>query len=506
MRSTFGSFNIATSGLFASQRSLDVTSHNISNANTEGYSRQRSLQRASTPIYGNTSGVLGTGVESYDVIRMRSDYLDQKYWGQNKAYHEWRVKQEHLEQIEGIFNEPSNTGIRVVMDEFFLALEELSKKSGDATCRAAVIEKANMLATTINRNGREIINAIRDANFAVKSKVSEVNSLSEQIANLNKNIFNFELGGNKANDLRDQRNVLLDQLSSIINITVTEMPGPNGNNYMDVKIGGMTLINHTTFNKLTTQDEDVNYDSATDNPDHPDGHNYLGITDLGGGKISKVVWAGVTDQEVKIEGGELKGLIEMRDGDGVDFNYRGLPYYLRRLNEFAEGFAASFNAQHKQGIDYEGNQGEDFFTGSSVYGVNCISLKVNPNLVANYNRIAASSSDDGESNNANMLQLIELRKSKNMFSSLTGTPDDYVKSILSTLAVDSSQAERMSNNAQSLVFLTGNSRLSESGVSLDEEMSNMVKFQHAYNASARMVTTLDEILNTTVNRLGIVGR
>lgn len=492
MRSTFGSFNIATSGLFASQRSLDVTSHNISNTNTEGYSRQRTLQRASTPIYGSTSGVLGTGVETYDVIRMRSQYLDQKYWGQNKSYHEWRVKQEHLEQVEGIFNEPSNTGIRVVMDEFFLALEELSKKSGDATCREAVVEKANMLATTINRNGREIVNAIRDANFAVKSKVSEINSLSEQIANLNKHIFNFELGGNKANDLRDQRNVLLDQLSSIVNITVSEMPGPNGNNYMDVKIGGITLINHISFNKLATQDKTAAED-------------VLGIEKLGGGKISKVVWDGVQDQEVKIESGELKGLLEMRDGDGQGFNYRGLPYYLIRLNEFAEGFTTSFNTQHRQGIDYEGNPGQNFFY-EDPDGINCINFKVSSDIIENYNEIAASSSNDGESNNGNMLLLIALRNSKSMFSSITGTPDDYVKSILSTLAVDSSQAERMATNAQSLVDQTDNSRLSESGVSLDEEMANMVKFQQAYNASARMVTTLDEIMNTTVNRLGIVGR
>jgi flagellar hook-associated protein 1 len=499
MRSTFGSFNTATSGLFASQRSLDVTSHNISNANTVGYSRQKTLQRASMPIYENTSGVIGTGVETYDIIRMRSNYLDQKFWGQNKTYCEWSVKQGQLEQVESIFNEPSETGIRVVMDDFFLALEELSKKSGDATCRAAVAEKANTLTTTINRCGQEIINAIRDANFAVKSKVDEINSLSEQIANLNKQIFNFELGGHKANDLRDRRNVLLDQLSSIVNINVSEIPGPNGNSYTDVKIGGMTLINHTTYNKITTQDEDKNYDA--------DG-NYIGITDMGGGKISKVVWDGAQDQEVKIQSGELKGLLEMRDGnESGDSNNRGLPYYLSRLNEFAVGFTTSFNAQHRQGKDFEGNQGGNFFyEPASINDLNCINFKVDSDIAANYNKIASSSMNNGESNNENIELLIELRNNKGMFSSLKGTPDDYLKSILSILAVDSSQTERMATNAQSLVFQTDNSRLSESGVSLDEEMANMVKFQQAYNASARMVTTLDKILDTTVNRLGIVGR
>lgn len=493
MRTTFGSFNIATSGLFVNQRALDTTSHNISNANTVGYSRQITLQRATTPTY-DPSGVIGTGVEAYDIMQMRSAYLDVKYWGQNKACQEWNVKQEQLETLEGVFNEPSNTGIRVVMDEFFTALEELSKQSGDTTCRVAVLEKANMLTTTINRNGNELVNAIRDVNFSVKNKVDEINSLSEQIANLNKHIFGFELGGNKANDLRDQRNVLLDQLSSIVNITVNEMPGPNGNNYMDVKIGGITLINHTNYNKLDTE-------NCTDTP--PSTY-YSDLEKMGGGKISQVVWAGVTGQKVKIDSGELKGLLDIRDGNGEDFNYRGIPYYLSKLNEFASSFTKAFNAQHNQGVDYNGNQGQDFFYDNGT--VNCINFKVNPAMTADSSRIAASTNANGESNNDNVELLMELRESKGMFGSLIGTPDDFVKSLLSALAVDSSQAVRMASNSQALVDQTDNRRISESGVSLDEEMSNMVKFQQAYNASARMITTLDAILDTTVNRLGLVGR
>jgi len=489
MRTTFGTFNIATSGLFASQRSLDVTSHNISNANTAGYSRQSALQRATMPTYGDPTGVVGTGVETYDIIRMRSSYLDQKYWGQNKSYKEWSVKQENLEQMEGIFNEPSETGIRKVMDEFFTALEELSKKTGDSTCRVAVVEKANVLTATIDRNGHELLNSIRDVNFSIKNKVSEINSLAEQISNLNKHIFGFELNGNKANDLRDQRNVLLDQLSSVVNITVSEMPGPNGNNYMDIKIGGITLVNHISYNKLTTVDESI-----------------PGITDAGGGKISKVVWAGVQDQQVRIEGGELKGMLDIRDGDGKDFNYRGLPYYLTKLNEFARDFVSSFNKQHSQGIDFEGNQGGNFFYEPGTPAVSSTNFKVNPDIVANPNKIAASSSNNGQSNNDNIKQLITLRSNTTIFTSLKGTPDDYIKSLLSALAVDSSQAERMTTNSEALVDQTVNRRLSDSGVSLDEEMTNMVKFQQAYSASAKLITTLDKILDTTVNRLGVVGR
>lgn len=216
MRTTFGSLNIANSGLFASRRALDVTSHNIANTNTEGYSRQVLMQKASMPLWGDPKGIIGTGVDTYNILRIRNEYLDKKYWNQNKALGEWNIKQENLEAMESIFNEPSDTGIRQVIDEYFIALDELSKKSGDTTRRVAVVERAKTLTLSINRNGHEIIGAIRDTNSAVKSKVDEINSLAGQIAVLNRQIFNMELGDSQANDLRDQRTVLLDKLSRAI--------------------------------------------------------------------------------------------------------------------------------------------------------------------------------------------------------------------------------------------------------------------------------------------------
>lgn len=496
MRTTFGTFNIATSGLFASQRALDITSHNISNADTEGYSRQIALQRATNPMVGDRSGVIGTGVETYDIIRTRSSYLDSKYWNQNKSYNEWQVKEDSLSEIEGIFNEPSDTGLRKVMDEFFSSLEELSKNASDNTCRVAVLEKGNILAASINRNGHELINSIRDINFDIKNKVAEVNSISERIVSLNKQIFSFELDGHQANDLRDQREVLVDKLSSIVDINVSEMPGPNGNDYFDVKIGGMTLIHHFDHNELATDEVELNSTSL-------DG---TGITEMGGGKRSDIIWAGTTNQKVSISGGEIKGLLDVRDGDGVGMNFRGIPYYINKLNEFAQDFAGKFNEQHMKGNDQYGNQGVEFFKAPDAgKKTTCIDLAVNPALLTDPKLIAASSLDNGESNSANIFMLIGLRN-KEIFTNVKGTPDDFIKSMLSALAVDSSQAKRMTSNSGSLVEQTKIRRLSDSGVSLDEEMTNMVKFQQAYSASAKMVTTLDKILDTTVNRLGIVGR
>ncbi|NLM44709.1 MAG: flagellar hook-associated protein FlgK [Clostridiales bacterium] len=491
MRTTFGSFNIANSGLFASRKALDVTSHNIANANTEGYSRQIHKQRASLPIWGDTKGITGTGVEIYNIERIRNEYLDKKYWNQNRAFGEWQIKQESLEKMEAIFNEPSDTGIRQAIDEFFLALDELSKKTGDSTSRVAVVERANILARTINRNGNEIITSIREANEEIKSKVDQINSIASQIAVLNKQIFNMELGDSIANDLRDQRNVLIDKLSKIIDIEVSTNKDKHNNEYLSIKIGGITLVEHLDYYELDYVQEDV-----------------PGVTDLGAGKIAKIVWKGLESQEVKVEGGELRGLLDIRDGDGEGLNYRGLVYYLNKLNEFARDFSNKINEIHRKGYDFNGEAGRDFFNvpKEGPNAINCLNFAVNAELLANPDLIAASSEFSEISNNNNLKDLIALKDSHDMFASTKGTPDDFIKALLSSLAVDAQQAKRMAINSEMLVVETDNRRMSVSGVLLDEEMGNMVKFSQAYNAAARMITTLDSILDTTINRLGMVGR
>ncbi len=510
MRTTFGTFNIATSGLFASQRSLDIVSNNISNANTEGYSRQKVLQRASLPIGGDARGLVGTGVETYDIVQIRSNYMDNKYWGQTKSYSEWKTKSEGLNEVEAVFNEPSDTGIRKVMDEMFASIEELVKKPGDNTNRVNFIEKAVTLTNTINKFGNEITSSIKETNFAVKAKVEEINAIAEQITSLNEQIFNIELDGHKSNGLRDQRATLVDKLSNIVDINVSEVAGENNIKYFNIKIGGITLVNHYEQNKLKV-DSEVK----------------PGLSEFGVGKIAVIKWAGTDGSslgEVKVESGELRGLLDIRDGDGEKNSYRGLPFYLNELNRFARDFAREFNLQHKKGTDLNGILGVNFFdeptdtvtpldTTDDWKNISCINLKVNAVIQDNPSLVAMSDGVSlGENNNENAKKLADFRERKDIFynaagtTKINGTSDDFLKSILSVLSVDSNQAKRLMTNNEAIVAQTSNRRMSESGVSLDEEMGNMVKFQQAYNASARMITTLDNIMNTMINKLGLVGR
>lgn len=504
MRTTFGTFNIATSGLFASQRALDITSNNISNANTEGYSRQKVLQRASLPIGGDPRGLVGTGVETYDIVQIRSQYMDNKYWGQVKEYSEWKTKSEGMEEIEAIFNEPSDTGIRKVMDDLFASMEELVKKPGDSTNRVNLIEKGVILASTINKFGNEVISSIRETNFAIKSKVEEINALAKQIASLNEQIFNLELDGHKANGLRDQRATTVDKLSKIVNISVSEVDGEDNIKYFNVRLGGITLVNHYNRNELTVDDQP--------NP---------GVSEYGAGKIAVVKWAGVDGKpldEAKIEGGELRGLLDLRDGDGMNHTYRGLPYYLNELNRFARDFAREFNIQHRAGFGLNGSNQTNFFEepAGNWKNINCTNLKVNSMLQSDPSLVAtAGGANTGESDNENIKKLAAFRNKKDVFldvldqtgtKKIDGTADDFLKSVLSVLSVDSNQAKRLMTNTEAIVDQTQNRRMSESGVSMDEEMGDMVKFQQAYNASAKMITTLDRIMDTMINRMGMVGR
>lgn len=491
MRTTFGSLNIANTGLFAAHRALDVTSHNIANTNTDGYSRQVLLQKASIPIWGDPKGIMGTGVDTYNIVRIRNEYLDSKFWSQNRSVGEWTIKQENLASIETIFNEPSNTGLRQVLDEYFIALDELSKSTGDNTKRVAVVERAKTLATSINRNGHEIIDAIRDTNSAVQSKVEEINSLALQISVLNRQIYNMELGDNQANDLRDQRTALLDKLSKIIDIEVSTNKDYHNNETLSIKLGGITFVEHTDYQELAYVDIDV-----------------PGITDLGAGKMSQIVWKGMESQKVAIGSGELRGLLDIRDGDGQGLNYRGLRYYLGKLNEFAREFSIAINEQHRKGVDFYGEPGTDFFIvpPEGENKINCLNIAVSGFLLVDANLIAASSDIEGESNNENILKMISLKDDTSLFQSTKGTLDDFIKAMLSTLAVDSQQSIRMLTNTEILAAQTDITRMSVSGVLLDEEMGNMIKFNQAYNASAMMITTLDKILDTTINRLGMVGR
>lgn len=484
-------FNTAVKGLLASQKSLYVMNHNISNIDTKGYSRQQGAQRATTPYDLPGVGFLGTGTEIYDVARVRNSYVDFKYWNENAPKGEWKVKKDTLLEIEKLFGEPSKSSFRQYLDDFYKSLDDMSTNSSNFSFREPVRENALALTKHINESAVRLDELKKETEFSIETKVKKINSIATQIASLSKQIYSNELDGRKANDLRDRRDLLVDELSQIANVKVDE----SKDGKYRVNISGVSIVDHTEVNEVN-----VSKDKATNK------------IDMEWGNGSKV----------NLKSGELKALLELYNGDGTNSSYRGIPFYQKKLNDFAKGFADKFNEQHRKGyslggkdnnnVDEDGNpiegEGINFFKYTESDGI-AKTITLSDEILEDLKNIASAGEIPGSADdNKNMLALLELREDKKFFSEgvSQGTPDDFIKSIISNLAVDSMQGKRMYTSQNIILKNIESQRNSISGVSYDEEMADMVRFQHAYVASARMITTMDTILEVTINRLGLVGR
>jgi len=472
VRSAFFGLEIAKRSLFTHQHSLNVTGHNIANANTEGYSRQRGIHAATYPQFSYSlnrptfAGITGTGVEMQEIRRMRDQFIDRDFRNENQIFGEWETKRDILQKIEYIFNEPSDSGIRSVLDEFWNSFQELSKNPENPTVRAVVHQRGIALAETINHTYTQFKKLQMQVNEAIDVKVKEINSLSLQIADLNDQILKTEATGDNANDLRDRRDLLVDQLSKIVKLYVDE----DNNGMYTISVTGAALVTGKYYNPIEFDVTDIT--------------SVITFTDLGYNLVT--------------DGGELKGLLEMRDN--------ALPYYMKGLEDIAQALMDEINPIHSTGFGLGDASVDPTLTGNDFFisGTGNNLIELNPALDV-LERIAAASSNNTPGDGSNALLIAQL-KQKKIATLANGTFDDYTKSLISALGVDTQEAIRMTDNQQLLLTQIENRRESVSGVSLDEEMSNMIKFQHGYNSAARMVTAIDEMLEVVVNKMGIVGR
>ena len=525
MQGSFFGLNVAVRGLYVSQRNLDVANHNINNVNTPGYSRQESVQQASEPVaLFDGSGMIGTGSEVVAINRVREEFMDYKYWSENYQLGAWEARKELLSDFEVLFNEPSDSGFNEIMNEFYSAFQELSKEPESMVVRSLIRQKAITFTKYFNNMATQFEKMQSDINFRVNMKVEEVNSLGEQIQQINRQIYIQELDGNVANDLRDKRGALVDKLSKIVNVQAQEvvtgtLPDGREDKHFVITISGRTFIDHFRQIKLTTTQRD-----ASTKLNEEDIEN-----------LFEVEWEdGIS---LDIRGGELRGYLDMRDGnDGLNGSpeYKGIPYYIRKLNEFVRTYAQTFNeglgtAQgHASGYRLDSVVGDlpsdvRFFTmigddGEPIDSTEFLALPgvtipdkydnltaknftVGQDIRDDLNNISASDQPEQIANAEIINDILSMRHDDSMFTE--GRPEDFMKSLISVLGIDSQQAVKMSASQDVIVDQIENKRTSISGVSLDEEMANMVRYQHTYNASARMIATMQEIYDTLVNKLGV---
>jgi flagellar hook-associated protein 1 FlgK len=438
--STLMGLQTALRGLLAQQRALEVTSHNIANANTAGYSRQEAVMAATSPLRIPAGAVqqggaadLGTGVDVLAYRRIRDTFIDLQYRTQAMRLSEQQARMRSLDQVELALAEPGENGIARLLDRFWSSWGDLANAPESQAVRQSLVEGARTLATafaTLDSQFATVQQQAADEYAQIAAAGGEVSQVANEIARLNEAIASAIGAGAQPNDLLDRRDALLDRLAGLAQVSTQDL----GDGMVRVSFG----------------------DAAVPLVD--------GVT---------VTWPqALTDPK-----GKLGALIELSSPTGTIAAYRA------DLNAAAKQLADSVNALHN------GGTGTDFFTYTA--GSEAATLAVNVSATG----VRASASGVAGANGV-ALAIGALRG---------GAADQAYGLLVARIGTDVREAGRLEQNAQVLLDAIQDRRDSASGVSLDEEMTNLIRFQRGYQAASRALSTFDEMLDVLINRTGRVG-
>ncbi|WP_406944706.1 flagellar hook-associated protein FlgK [Halobacillus sp. SY10] len=513
MGSTFHGLEVAKRGLFTQQSALYTTGHNIANANTEGYTRQR-VNFEQTGPYPPASrnrpeipGQVGSGVEAGSIERVRVGFLDHQYRGESSKSGYYDTRSDALGRLENVMNEPSEDGLAKTMDRFWQSLQDLSVNPEDSGARSVVRQRGQAVAETFNYLSNTIQSMQKDVKTEVGVTEKEINSLANQINNINQQIAEVEPHGMVPNDLYDERDRLVDQLSQHMNIEVKYEDTPSSADPLAMGKASISIVgnNGQPLDPPATLVDGAANEVNTLKINYDEGEVHASSIQVGDS-------ASYTIEDFSSKG-KLKGLLDSggyMQGDEKKGNYSQM---LSDLDRMATGFAREFNKVHTQGESLNsienGDEVPHFFnidmeTEGVIEGV-AGTIGLTDEIKADGDNIAAAVSNkagDGE----NASNLADVQSEPNAVFGEETSMDSFYESMIGTMAVETQEAERMSRNAGTLKSSVDEQRQSVSSVSLDEEMSNMIKFQHAYNAAARNITVVDEMLDRVINQMGRVGR
>ncbi len=465
MSGLFNGLEIGKRALATSQLWLNTIGHNIANVNTPGYTRQR-VNITSTYPLRHKVGPVGTGVTAVNIEHMRDLFLNNQFRNENTSLGNWSAISKTVSQIENLFNEPNDNSLGDLINTFWDTWGEFASSTDPDTVRDTLRTNTNNLTSAFHRIYNEIVDLKKSVNADIELSIAQINTYTTEIASLNRQISHTELGIEKANDLRDQRDLLIDKLSQYVNVNVVEQ----NNGTATVLIGALTIVegNHS-FNLDTIKSRS------------------------GSVAINEIVWEG-SKSPIKITDGELKGLLDTRD--------EIIPDYLASLDEIAQTIVTNVNELHRTGYNPAGDTGINFF---DPEGLSAENISLSDDIQNNSFNIAAAIDIDAPGDNRNALAIADLKHARLMKKD-TITIAGYYQSFVGAMGVEVSQANNLQNSYKLLVEQLENSRQSVQGVSLDEEMAQMIKYQHAYDAAARVITSMDQALSTVIKDMGIVGR
>jgi flagellar hook-associated protein 1 len=512
MRSTFMGLEASKRGLFTQQSALYTTGHNISNANTDGYSRQRVNMETTAGYPGSglnaptTAGHIGTGVQAHSVQRIRDEFVDRQYRQETNKLGYWESTTKTISQMEDIMTEPSEFGLNQAFTDFWKSMEDVISNPKDTAARQVMISKGQSLAESFNYMDTQLKLIQGNIGNEIEVVTDEANNLLKQIADINAQIQTVEPNGYLPNDLYDARDVLVDKLNEIIPVSISYEK--SGGNALAIAEGSLTVTFKTTDGKSIDLVKGREYalisskDSAGGTIDGDvdtaaNGYNEFQQFEISSLGLPPTAGADniVSYDQLEASKGKLMALIDSyghSNGEGL------YPEMLANLDALANEFITEFNKIHAgaDSFDLEGNAGTNFFSGTTARDITVI--------ITDPKKVAASNAQGEEGNNKSIVALAALQSTV-QGNLQGGTFQTYYKSLIGDLGVKGQQAQVLYSNSGTLQLQISNNRASYNSVSLDEEMTNMITFQQAYNANARMITVIDETLDKIINGMGRVG-
>lgn len=443
---------LAKRAMMAQQGNINVLGQNIANVNTPGYTRQRAILTASLPL-NVAPGALGTGVEMKDVLRNRDNFADRQYRREKGVFGQMDSRAGVLSQIEGIVGEPSDTGVRTLLERFFSSWSDLSNNPGDRNAKVSVQTAGRELAGGIHRLHERLGEYRTSLNDEVNLKVGEANDLLAQVADLNAKITVLTNTNKSPNDLMDRRDLLIDQLAELTGATVI----PQADGTVSVRLGGKSLVDGSRAERLEIQQRGLN-----------DPLN------------APILYA--NGDRADISAGRIGGLLQMRDAT--------IQQLRSDLDTLANGLITEVNKLHSQG-----QNGLDFFTGTDAASFKLSAGVENDAAAIN----AGRSSYPGDNDLA--LALAGL-KGQSVLRNGTTSFNGFFAGLVGSIGSETRAAEEGAKHQLLAVSQVEAQREAAGGVNMDEELANLTQAQQAYQAAARYMSTVSGMLDTLITELG----
>lgn len=484
MRSNWTGLETARRALQASQQAIDLTGRNVANANTRGYSRQAPSYAVTPPHnvpLGQGSGQIGTGLTDINIVRYRDEFLDQQYRQRAADLGAAETWTQMLDQVEQIWGEPGEAGVQSYLDRFHDSLQGLAARPSASDARRHLITTAQTLVSRVQDMNRQLQDLQSSLDTQFVTSAHEINNISKEVSELNAQI-GLALASNvEPNDLRDKRDLLLDQLARLTGATWVHQADGRTNVYM----GSKTLV----VGNLATQ---IKIDQSD-----PSG-------------MSALYWEG-DNSAVIFKDGVMPALQEARDSVIPD-------QYMSYLQSLMGNLAREFNVLHAAGY-YPAepgqaagtNTGQEFFTvtyldaSQTQADLKSLAVNIEPARVA-----AASDSATSQLDSGTAQKLVKVLDDKVITHTLTGAQPvsimDFHRAVVGEIGIVNQRQRGAADAFELQLHQADQMRLGVSGVSLDEEMTRLIEFQNGYTAAARMVTVVDELMDVLINRMGLTGR